>query len=122
MHSSEKNFSQQLPSFDELVKLVQEDEQAFEQLKREKCQELIASSSIEMQARLQAQQSHIDRLVGHCKNPHHVNVVLSRELHKQFVKFQTTLHGHQPDGDADKMETEEQINVISIAERLPDWR
>ncbi|WP_162062323.1 DUF3135 domain-containing protein [Vibrio taketomensis] len=87
MYSPAKNLSQQLPSFDELVKLVQEDEQAFEQLKREKCQELIASSSIDMQARLQAQQSHIDRLVGHCKNPHHVNVVLSRELHKQFVGF-----------------------------------
>ncbi|WP_114765983.1 DUF3135 domain-containing protein [Vibrio rhodolitus] len=109
---------QKLPSFDELVKLVQEDEAAFEQLKREKCQEMINAASQDMQPRLWAQQSHIDRLVGHCKNPHHVNVVLSRELHKQVQKFQQTLQG----SDLPNCENDENVNVVSLKQRFPDWR
>ncbi len=80
--------AQQLPPFDELVKLAQEDEAAFEQLKRDKCQEMIQGASDEMQPRLWAQQSHIDRLVGHCKNPHHVNIVLMQELRKHVHRLQ----------------------------------
>ncbi|EGU39792.1 DUF3135 domain-containing protein [Vibrio scophthalmi] len=120
MYSSAKRSVQQLPSFDDLVKLVQEDEAAFEQLKREKCQELIDSSSLDMQPRLQAQQSHIDRLVGHCKNPHHVNVVLSQELQKQVVKFQTILQGNSEYEEAKNAANQDMLNVISISRPPPN--
>ncbi|OLQ89963.1 hypothetical protein BIY21_14120 [Vibrio ponticus] len=110
---------QQLPSFDELVKLAQEDEAAFEQLKREKCQEMIQGASQDMQPRLWAQQSHIDRLVGHCKNPHHVNVVLMQELRKQVHKFQQSLQGGLETKEPEKTA---KLNVISINERFSDWR
>ncbi|WP_434997399.1 DUF3135 domain-containing protein [Vibrio scophthalmi] len=117
--------AQKLPSFDELVKLAQEDEAAFEQLKRDKCEEMIQSASQDMQPRLWAQQSHIDRVVGHCKNPNHVNVVLMQELMKQVQKFQQTLQGGEAaNGDkinGDKVSSDK-MNVVSIAERFPDWR
>lgn len=115
--------AQKLPSFDELVKLAQEDEAAFEQLKREKCEEMIQSASQDMQPRLWAQQSHIDRVVGQCKNPNHVNVVLMQELVKQVQKFQDALQG----GDASSLVSarsnkvnEGKTNVVSISERYLD--
>ncbi|OLQ86176.1 hypothetical protein BIY22_13085 [Vibrio panuliri] len=111
--------AQQLPPFDELVKLAQEDEAAFEQLKRDKCQEMIQGASDEMQPRLWAQQSHIDRLVGHCKNPHHVNVMLSRELRKQVVKFQHSLQGRHSEATDEKQDNS---TVVPFDNRFSDWR
>jgi len=105
---SQPALNQKLPSFDELVKLVQEDESAFEQLKREKCEEMIRSASSVMRDRLWAQQSHIDRLVGHCKNPNHVNVVLMQELVKQVGKFQDTLY------DSESVNINDE-NVVSLS-------
>ncbi|RJX72466.1 DUF3135 domain-containing protein [Vibrio sinensis] len=85
-----------LPSFDELKALAESDPQAFDRFKQQKCEQVIASASEEMQPRLRAQQSHIDRLVGHCRNPNHVNMVLMQELCKQFSKFQQALQGDHP--------------------------
>lgn len=79
---------QTLPPFDELVELAQENPEAFRQFKRDMCEELIRSASYEMQDRLWAQQSHIDRVVGRCKNPNQANVVLMQELVSQMIKFQ----------------------------------
>lgn len=80
--------SQTLPPFDELVELAQQNPEAFRQFKQDMCEELILSASDEMQARLWAQQSHIDRVVSRCKNPNQANVVLMRELVSQMIKFQ----------------------------------
>lgn len=112
--------AQKLPSFDELVKLAQEDEAAFDRFKRDKCEEMIQSASQDMQPRLWAQQSHIDRVVGHCKNPNHVNVVLMQELMKQVQKFQQTLQGGEA-ANCDKIASDK-MNVVSISERFPEWR
>ncbi|CAE6881039.1 hypothetical protein ACOMICROBIO_FLGHMIGD_00239 [Vibrio sp. B1FLJ16] len=84
-----------LPSFDELVLMAQKDPEAFEQFRKDKAREMIESASEAMQPRLWAQQSHIDRVISNCKNPHHVNVVLMKELQKQVVKFQQALQGKQ---------------------------
>lgn len=93
---------QTLPPFDELVKLAQENPDAFERLKREMCEECIMSASKSMQSRLWAQQSHIDLVVSHCKNPNHVNVELMRELVAQVRKFQDALAGEgESEWDAD---------------------
>jgi uncharacterized protein YeaO (DUF488 family) len=83
--------TQTLPSFDELVELAQQNPEAFRQFKQDMCEELILSASDEMQDRLWAQQSHIDRVVGTCKNPNQANVLLMRELVSQMVKFQDVL-------------------------------
>lgn len=82
---------QQLPPFDELVELAQKNPDAFVALKKEICEEMISAASEPMQARLWAQQSHIDLVVSRCKNPNHTNVVLMRELVTQMTKFQQAL-------------------------------
>lgn len=84
---------QTLPSFDEMVKMAERDPKAFEQFRHDMAKEMIESASEEMQPRLWAQQSHIDRVIHNCKNPHHTNVVLMNELQKQVVKFREALQG-----------------------------
>lgn len=87
-----------LPPFDELVRMAQNDPEAFEQFRKDKAREMIEGASEAMQPRLRAQQSHIDRVISNCKNPHHVNVVLMNELQKQVMKFRDALQGnHQPE-------------------------
>ncbi len=91
----------QLPPFEELVALAEENPEAFSLLKQELCEEAILSSPSAIQDRLWALQSHIDRIVGSCKNPNHVNARLIQELNKHFVRFQATLNGHyQPESSA----------------------
>jgi hypothetical protein len=85
--------NQTLPSFDELMELARSNPDAFSQLKHDMCEEMILSASEEMQGRLWAQQSHIDRIVNNCKNPNHINMVLMRELVSQITKFQDVLDG-----------------------------
>ncbi|MGR5208841.1 DUF3135 domain-containing protein [Vibrio sp. PNB23_22_6] len=84
---------QTLPSFDEMVKMAERDPEAFEQFRHNMAKEMIENASEEMQPRLWAQQSHIDRVIHNCKNPHHTNVVLMNELQKQVVKFREALQG-----------------------------
>ncbi|MCG9723806.1 DUF3135 domain-containing protein [Vibrio brasiliensis] len=105
--------NQTLPSFDELMELARSNPEAFTQFKHEMCEEMILSASEEMQERLWAQQSHIDRVVGSCKNPNHANVVLMRELVSQMVKFQDIL-----DGDVVDLDDQPSAQVIP----LDDWR
>lgn len=82
-----------LPSFDELVELAENNPKAFELLKQEMCEQVITISSAEMQPRLRAQQSHIDRIIKRCKNPYQTNIVLAQELSAQVVKFKDVLEG-----------------------------
>ncbi|OAJ94276.1 DUF3135 domain-containing protein [Vibrio bivalvicida] len=89
--------NQTLPSFDELMAMAEHNPEGFSQLKQDMCKEMILSASEEMQDRLWAQQSHIDRVVGSCKNPNHANVLLMRELVSQMVKFQGVLDGDEVD-------------------------
>ncbi|EMV9367942.1 DUF3135 domain-containing protein [Vibrio alginolyticus] len=85
--------SQTLPPFDEMVRMAERDPEAFEQFRHEMAKEMIESASENMKERLWAQQSHIDRVISTCKNPHHTNVVLMNELQKQVVKFKAALEG-----------------------------
>ncbi|WP_076588982.1 DUF3135 domain-containing protein [Vibrio ostreicida] len=89
--------NQTLPSFDELMILAQDNPDAFNRFKKDMCEEMINSASVDMQERLWAQQSHIDRVVGRCKNPNHTNVVLMRELVGQVGKFHEALEGDVPE-------------------------
>ncbi|WED21657.1 DUF3135 domain-containing protein [Vibrio sp. JC009] len=82
-----------LPPFDELVELAEKHPDAFEQFRQDMCEEVITYASEEMQPRLRAQQSHINRVIKSCKNPHHTNVVLMRELSSQVGKFKDVLEG-----------------------------
>lgn len=104
---------QTLPSFDELMDMAENNPEGFTQFKHEMCQEMILSASEEMRERLWAQQSHIDLVVGSCKNPNHANVVLMRELVSQMVKFQDVL-----DGDVNECDERPKAQVIPLKE----WR
>ena len=94
---------QSLPSFDELMKMAQDDPEAFERFRQDKAREMIEGASENMQPRLWAQQSHIDRVINNCKNPNHTNVVLMNELQKQLMKFRDTLQGNTPAEQADNV-------------------
>ncbi|MCG3736488.1 DUF3135 domain-containing protein [Vibrio cincinnatiensis] len=106
--------SQALPSFDELVSLAQQDQQAFVQLKQSLCNALINASSSTMQDRLRAQQSHIDRVLSQCKNPTHANVTLMRELRLQMVRFRDVLEG--------EMDERPNADIIPFRPRSTHWR
>ncbi|NGZ12473.1 DUF3135 domain-containing protein [Vibrio aestuarianus] len=106
---------QALPSFDELVELAQHNPEAFTQLKKDICEELILSASFNMQDRLWAQQSHIDLVVSQCKNPIHTNVTLMRELSQQMIKFQNAL-----DGESEKEKVSAEI--VPFTPRDNGWR
>ncbi|MDF4891865.1 DUF3135 domain-containing protein, partial [Vibrio parahaemolyticus] len=93
MRTLHTHTTQVLPSFDELVQMAESDPEGFEQFRHEMAKEMIESASEMMQPRLWAQQSHIDRVIRNCKNPHHTNVVLMNELRKQVVKFKAALEG-----------------------------
>ncbi len=73
--------------FDTLVKMAQEEPEKFEQYRKEMCEKAIVESSPHMQPRLRAQQSHIDRVIESCSNPHQVNIKLYGELQKQLSKL-----------------------------------
>ncbi len=60
---------QVLPSFDEMVKMAERDPEAFEQFRHDMAKEMIEGASEQMQPRLWAQQSHIDRVIHNCKIP-----------------------------------------------------
>ncbi|MGR5058231.1 DUF3135 domain-containing protein [Vibrio rotiferianus] len=94
--------TQHLPPFDEMVRMAEKDPEAFEQFRHDMAKEMIDSASNQMQDRLWAQQSHIDRVIDNCKNPNHTNVVLMNELQKQMVKFREALEGDvEPSQKAD---------------------
>ncbi|MGR5178074.1 DUF3135 domain-containing protein [Vibrio parahaemolyticus] len=82
-----------LPSFEELMAMAKEHPEQLSQLRHELCERYIASCSSDMQPRLQAQQSHIERLLERASNPIHANVLLRQELHRQIVKFSQALNG-----------------------------
>ncbi|KFI09651.1 DUF3135 domain-containing protein [Vibrio coralliilyticus] len=105
--------NQTLPTFDELMALAQDNPEAFNRFKKDMCEEMIQSASEDMQGRLWAQQSHIDRVVRSCKNPNHANVVLMRELVSQMVKFRDIL-----DGDVSEEESRNTAQIIP----LDEWR
>nr|WP_269808551.1 DUF3135 domain-containing protein [Enterovibrio nigricans] len=52
-----------LPSFDELKALAEKDPQALDALRIEMSEEIIQSASEEMQPKLRAQMSHINRVI-----------------------------------------------------------
>ena len=105
--------NQTLPSFDDLMELALHHPEAFDQLKHDMCEEMILSASEQMQDRLWAQQSHIDRVISHCKNPNHANMALMRELVLQISKFQLAL-----DGQENTQVKEQKAQIIP----LDDWR
>ncbi len=60
---------QSLPNFDQLVHLAATDPQQFTLLRQRLIEQTINQASPAMQPRLRAQQSHIDRVISHAKNP-----------------------------------------------------
>ncbi|MGF1721697.1 DUF3135 domain-containing protein [Vibrio kyushuensis] len=107
--------NQTLPPFDELVDLAKHHPDAFVQFKKDMCEEMILSASTEMQDRLWAQQSHIDRVVDRCKNPIQANVILMKELSQQVYRFQSVLEG-------DGRVAQSSADIIPFRPRDEEWR
>lgn len=82
-----------LPSFDELAAMAKDSPEKLSRLRHDLSQQFISTCSDEMQPRLHAQQSHIERVLQRAKNPIHANVLLRQELHRQIVKFSQALNG-----------------------------
>lgn len=101
-------YDQTLPPFDELVALAESDPAAFDEFRRQMCEEMITCASQEMQPRLWAQQSHIERVITKCKNPTHTNVTLMNELSVQMGKFKEAL-----DGDTDPQPTADILPFVA---------
>ncbi|MEC6797671.1 DUF3135 domain-containing protein [Photobacterium sp. S4TG1] len=80
-----------LPDFDQLVHLATTDPHQFALLRQRLVEQAIAQAAPNMQPRLQAQQSHIDRLISHAKNPLHSNILLQQELQRQLQRFSQAL-------------------------------
>ena len=80
-----------LPDFDQLVQLATTHPQQFALLRQQLIAQTIAQANPCMQPRLLAQQSHIDRLINHGKNPLHTNILLQQELQRQLQRFNQIL-------------------------------
>lgn len=85
-----------LPNFDQLVQLATTDPHQFALLRQRLIDQTIAQANPSMQPRLQAQQSHIDRLINHAKNPLHRNILLQQELQRQLQRFNQALQSQSP--------------------------
>ncbi|KAB2823214.1 DUF3135 domain-containing protein [Aliivibrio finisterrensis] len=81
-----------IPSFDELKELAEKSPEQLEALRHKLSMEFIESLPEERQEQLLAQQSHIERIIKKGNNPNHVNILLGRELGKQFVRFADSLN------------------------------
>jgi hypothetical protein len=103
-----------LPSFEELAAIAKDDPDQLSQLRQDLCEEFITSCSSAVQPRLQAQQSHIERVLTRAKNPTHANVLLRKELHKQVVKLADRLKGDP--------QTPQQSAEIIPFEQGHEWR
>ncbi|CEO37894.1 DUF3135 domain-containing protein [Photobacterium kishitanii] len=91
---------QSLPNFDQLVHLAATDPQQFTLLRQRLIEQTINQASPAMQPRLRAQQSHIDRLISHAKNPLHTNILLQQELQRQLQRFSQVLQSQSPQQQA----------------------
>lgn len=80
-----------LPNFDQLVQLATTDPHQFALLRQQLIEQTIAQANPKMQPRLRAQQSHIDRLISHAKNPLHSNILLQQQLQRQLQRFNQAL-------------------------------
>jgi hypothetical protein len=103
-----------LPSFEELAAMAKDNPEQLSQLRHQLCEQFIAGCSSDMQPRLHAQQSHIERVLQRAKNPIHANVLLREELHKQIVKFADALQGN--------MQTPQSNAEVVPFERGQEWR
>ena len=103
-----------LPTFDELALMAKNDPDKFNQLRHNLCQQFISECSQDMQPRLSAQQSHIERILQKAKNPTHANVLLSNELHKHIVKLSDALQG-------EPFEHQKNAQIIPFSTK-DDWR
>ncbi|GHA44056.1 DUF3135 domain-containing protein [Photobacterium aphoticum] len=76
-----------LPDFDTLKQLANDDPEALEALRLRMSEAIIANASDAMKPRLQAQLSHINHVIARGRNPNHTNMLLMSELQQQLKRF-----------------------------------
>lgn len=85
-----------LPSFDELLSLAQQDPNKLESLRKELVASTINSAPDDMQERLKGLQFTIDMEVRRSKNPMSSCMKLSELMHESFGKLRTALGNEGP--------------------------
>lgn len=86
------NNSLELPDFDQLVKLAQEDPEALEALRKKLCEALIQQAPESYQRRLRGLQFKIDMERRRAKTPMAACVKLSKLMQDSFYKLRVALN------------------------------
>ena len=82
----------QLPEFDELMKLAQENPEQFEELRQQMCDELIQSAPSEHRRRLRGLQFQIDMERRRAKTPMAACMKISSMMHDSFAELRDALN------------------------------
>lgn len=84
-----------LPEFDVLVKMAQDDPEKLEQLRQDACEQLIQSAPEEYQRRLRGLQFKIDMERRKAKTPMAACIKISEMMHDSFEKLRDSLNEAQ---------------------------
>jgi len=87
----------QLPEFDELVKLAQQNPEKLEQIRQELIQSTIEDAPSGLKDRLMGLQFTIDMEIRRSKNPLDSCLKLSSMMHDSFARLRTALGKEGPD-------------------------
>ena len=82
----------QLPCFDDLMELANENPDALEQLRKDSCQAYIATIAVEHQPKLQALQDKLDTDIESAENPMDGIVIISTMLSESFYQLTVKLN------------------------------
>lgn len=81
-----------LPNFDTLATMAKDDPEAFEQLRREKIQEVLDQAPDHMRRRLEGLQFQIDAKRQASSNPMSTCITISRMMHESFERLRDALN------------------------------
>jgi hypothetical protein len=82
----------ELPDFDELVRLYKTDPTAFEQLRRDLCEQLIESAPERMRQRLRGIQFKVDMTRRKARTPLSACLSLSKMMQESLMELQAALN------------------------------
>ncbi|MEJ2681106.1 MAG: DUF3135 domain-containing protein [Gammaproteobacteria bacterium] len=85
----------ELPSFEEMVRIAEEQPEALEQLRNDMCQAVIESAPLESQRKLRGLQFKIDMERRRAKTPMASCIRLSQMMHESFAELREALNDMQ---------------------------
>ncbi len=82
----------ELPSFDELKALAEQDSMVLETLRLTMSHEVISQAKKERRKKLSIQLNYINQLISASNNPNQTNIILMNELMKKFSQLMNELN------------------------------